>query len=53
MTPTTEVPLDELEEIAFQTGALIVVDGTGFKLAANWQGEYQVFTAHKPVGGVA
>ena len=49
----TELTLDELEEIAFQTGAVIVVDGTGYKLAATWQGKFQVFTAHKPVGGVA
>lgn len=45
----TEVPMDELERIAFETGALLIVDGVNFHLAAVVDGKYQEFTAHKPI----
>lgn len=49
----TEVPMDELEDIAFRTGALIVVDGVQYRLAAVVDGKYTEFTAHRPIGGAA
>lgn len=48
MAPT-EIPMDELEEIAFKTGARLELDGVRYKVVATINGKRVVFTAHKPV----